>query len=572
MKKPLLTALVISSLSSSFNFAHATEKPFEINLIGRALLNAQSPEGAAEIVAYQNSKKRIFAINGSGKTSTVEIIDATKFNVSDLKQSAKGVTNNSNLSSVYTINLAEHTKGNANSIAIAEKHALAAVAIAADKTGEKGSIAFYDISGDKPAFIKNVEVGYLPDMVTFTPDETKVIVANEGEPSGDYLTDPEGSIGIITIDNGKVADKATLLGFNQFNAQQAKLEQQGMVFSNPNGQTIKGKKIVTTVAQDIEPEYVAVSKDSKKAYVSLQENNGIAIVDLATNTITLQGLGFKDWSKYKMDASDKDGGINMKAYPGLYGMYQPDTLASYTVNGKSYVVIANEGDGREYFFDVKDEEACKEQGGLDFDKKDGCLSFVNDIRAKKLTLAGNFNYLKNDETDIGRLKVNPQLGDKDGDGKYEALYTFGGRSFSILDSQGKMIFDSADEIGLLTAKIHGQAFNNDEDENAGDARSDAKGAEPEALTVGQVGDRTYAFVGLERMGGVVVYDITEPSKAHYFDYFINRGLEEGKAITGDLAPEGMTFVSAENSATGKPLVIIGNEISGSVAVWEISAK
>ncbi len=318
-----------------------------------------------------------------------------------------------------------------------------------------------------------------------------------------------------------------------------------MVFSNPNGQTVKGKKIVITVAQDIEPEYVAVSKDSKKAYVSLQENNGIAIVDLATNTITLQGLGFKDWSKYKMDASDKDGGINMKAYPGLYGMYQPDTLASYTVNGKSYVVIANEGDGREYFFDAKDEEACKEQGGLDFDKKDGCLSFVNDIRAKKLTLAGNFDYLKNDETDIGRLKVNPQLGDKDGNGKYEALYNFGGRSFSILDSQGKMIFDSGDEIGLLTAKIHGQAFNNDEDENAGDARSDAKGAEPEALTVGQVGDRTYAFIGLERMGGVVVYDITEPSKAHYVDYFLNRGLEEGKAITGDLAPEGMTFVSVQ---------------------------
>lgn len=571
MNKPLLTTLLISSLCSPIYSAHA-ETPLDINLIGRALLNAESPEGAAEIVAYQNNKKRIFAINGSGKTSTVEIVDIANTPLTNLKLTSAGVVNGSNLKSSYTIDLNKYTAGNANSISIAENSGLAAVAMAANKTGEKGVIAFYDISKDIPLFIKNVEVGYLPDMVTFTPDETKVVVANEGEPSGDYLTDPEGSIGIISINNGKVADKAELIDFTSFNGKQEELEKQGMIFSNPNGQIIKGSKITTTVAQDIEPEYVAVSKDSKTAYVSLQENNGIAIVDLATNKLTLQGLGFKDWSKYKMDASDKDGGINMKTYSGLYGMYQPDTLASYSVDGNNYVVIANEGDGREYFFDAKDEESCKAQGGVDFDKKKGCVSFVNDIRAKKLELAGNFNYLRNNESDIGRLKVNPQLGDKNGDGKYEELYTFGGRSFSILDSQGQMIFDSGDEIGQLTAKIHGKAFNNDEDENAGDARSDAKGAEPEALTVGKVGDKIYAFVGLERMGGVVVYDITEPRKAHYIDYFFNRGVVEGETITGDLAPEGMAFVDAKNSPTQKPLVIIGNEISGSIAVWEISTK
>nr|WP_255721116.1 MULTISPECIES: choice-of-anchor I family protein [unclassified Photobacterium] len=536
------------------------------------MLNTESPEGAAEIVAYQSNKKRIFAINGSGSTSTVEIVDVSNIPFKKLELTPEGVVNDSNLKSSYTIDLNKYTAGNANSISIAEKSSLAAVAMAANKTGVKGVIAFYDISKDAPLFIKNVEVGYLPDMVTFTPDETKVVIANEGEPSGDYLTDPVGSIGIITINNGKVADKAELLDFTSFNDQQIELEKQGMVFSNPNGRIIKGMKITTTVAQDIEPEYVTVSKDSKTAYVSLQENNGIAIVDLVTNKLTLQGLGFKDWSKYKMDASDKDGGINMKAYPGLYGMFQPDTIASYSVDGNNYVVIANEGDGREYFFGAKDEKSCKAQGGVDFDSKDGCISFVNDIRAKKLSLAPNFDYLKNDKTDIGRLKVNPQLGDKDGDGKYEELYTFGGRSFSILDSQGQMIFDSGDEIGQLTAKIHGKAFNNDEDENAGDARSDAKGAEPEALTVGKVGDKIYAFVGLERMGGIVVYDITEPRKAHYVDYFINRGVGEGNDISGDLAPEGMTFVEAKNSPTQKPLVIIGNEISGSIAVWEISAQ
>ena len=168
MNKPLLTTLLISSLCSPLYSAHA-ETPLDINLIGRALLNAESPEGAAEIVAYQNNKKRIFA---------------------NLKLTSAGVVNDNNLKSSYTIDLNKYTAGNANSISIAEKSGLAAVAMAANKTGEKGVIAFYDISKDIPLFIKNVEVGYLPDMVTFTPDETKVVVANEGEPSGDYLTVP----------------------------------------------------------------------------------------------------------------------------------------------------------------------------------------------------------------------------------------------------------------------------------------------------------------------------------------------------------------------------------------------
>lgn len=174
--------------------------------------------------------------------------------------------------------------------------------------------------------------------------------------------------------------------------------------------------------------------------------------------------------------------------------------------------------------------------------------------------------------DIGRLKVSSELGDIDNDGEFEQLYTFGGRSFTIWDSNGLVVFDSGDMINSITASIHGEAFNNDEDENKGDTRSDAKGAEPEALAIGKIGDCTCVFVGLERMAGIMMFDITNPYNTKFVNYFINRGTTEKANITGDLAPEGMKFVSAKDSPTGKALLIIGNEISGTVAVWQISEK
>ena len=154
-----------------------------INLVGRGVLNAQSPEGAAEIVAYQASKKWIYAINSSGDDAVINI------------------------------------------------------AMAAESTGDEGQIAFYDISGDSPVFIKNVTVGFLPDMVTFTHDGAKAVVANEGEPSGDYSVDPEGSISIIDITNNVIADTAINIDFKAYNNKQTELEAQGVVFANPNGRT-----------------------------------------------------------------------------------------------------------------------------------------------------------------------------------------------------------------------------------------------------------------------------------------------------------------------------------------------
>ncbi|MDN3435952.1 MAG: hypothetical protein ACI9H9_003446 [Pseudoalteromonas tetraodonis] len=543
-----------------------------INLIGRAVLNVQSPEGAAEIVAYQASKKWIYAINSSGDEAVVNIIPADTFDTAALVKDNEGIISATNLASAITLSLNENTPGDANSIAIDANNQLLAVAMAATNVGEAGQIAFYNIGGDTPVFIKNVTVGALPDMVTFSHDGAKVVVANEGEPNGDYSIDPEGTISIIDINNGTIADTALSINFQDYNNKQAELEAQGLVFANPTGRTINGNLINTTVAMDLEPEYVSISKDNKYAYVSIQENNGLAIINLEDNSLELKGLGFKDWSNLQFDASDKDGGVNFKSYPGLYGMYQPDTIASFSWKGANFIVSANEGDAREYFFDASDEADCIAKGGLNYDAKDGCLAYIDESRVEDLTLAANFDYLNNDDNDIGRLKVTTVKGDKNNDGQYESLYAYGARSFTIWDSNGLVVFDSGDQIARVTASVHGNAFNNNEDENKGDTRSDDKGAEPEALTLGKVGDRLFAFVGLERMSGIMVFDITNPYDVKFQDYFYNRGLEPSADISGDLAPEGMTFVPAAQSATNEALLIVGNEISGSIAVWEITTQ
>nr|WP_136251999.1 choice-of-anchor I family protein [Ningiella ruwaisensis] len=559
--------------------ADGADAPTTLNatLLGRAVLNPEDPEGAAEIVAYQSSKGWVYAVNSSTSPVVVEIMDINSLDAAALSADAVGVINNTNLDPAITldVNATSGLSGEANSIAFDNNNDVLAVAVAAETTGERGSIAFYDVSGAQPVFIKNVQVGFLPDSVAFTHDGAKAIVANEGEPAGDYSVDPEGSISIIELTDGVPADTHIELTFAGI--EQSGLESQGAIFANPDGRTINGNLYEASVSKDLEPEYVGVSEDDTLAFVSIQEANALAIVDLTNNTLSsVIGLGFKDWGQLQLDASDRDGGVNFQRYPGLFGMYQVDTVDSYQWNGANFIVTANEGDGREYFFDVADEAACTAAGGLDYDEDDGCLAFIDEIRAEDLTLASNFDYLNNDDNDIGRLLVTTFKGatdgSTDGSGTYSELYTYGARSFTIWDTNGLVVFDSADDFERITASIYGSLFNNNNDENEGDTRSDAKGPEPEALALGKIGDRQYAFVGLERMGGVMTYDITNPYNVQFVSYFNNRGVAEGADITGDLAPEGMTFIEADTSPTGNALLVIGNEVSGSVTIWELSPQ
>ncbi|MEP1554356.1 MAG: choice-of-anchor I family protein [Paraglaciecola sp.] len=555
----------------------------ELSLVGRIQLNEDDPEGAAEIVQYHAATNTIYAINSAADEPTVEVIDASSITTEAV---SNPLTANNMTSHSLVLPTTQDDVDLDGPTSVAVYGDLMAIAVPASAKANNGFVLFYNgLDTSAPAFVKAVEVGNLPDMVTFTADGSKAITANEGEPSGDYNLDPEGSISVITITDSMPADTAIAIDFTDFNGQQEALEAQGMHFPNPSGRTINGTLIDTSVAQDLEPEYITATNEF--AYVALQENNGLAIVDLSDYSVEIVGLGFKDWSQYQLDGME-DGTVSFGQYEDVYGMYMPDTIASFEWKDATFIVTANEGDAREYFFDTlnadgeQDEDLCDAAGGVDFDDDDGCLSYTDETQARRLDYASgsNLDTIAGDDPEdddftsypLGRLTVTSALGDDDQDGEYEAIYAYGARSFTIWDNNGLVVFDSGDDFERITASIHGDAFNNNNDENEGDSRSANKGPEPEALTVGVIDDKTYAFIGLERMGGIFVYDITNPYNAEFVDYVINRDITEGGDLIGDSAPEGMVFVDADTSPTGNALVIVGNEISGTVSVWQVAEK
>ncbi|MDO4263831.1 MAG: choice-of-anchor I family protein, partial [Deinococcus sp.] len=302
---------------------------------------------------------------------------------------------------------------------------------------------------------------------------------------------------------------------------------------------------------DAEPEYITVSPDSRVAYVSLQESNALAVLDIASGAFTaVHPLGLKDWSRSTLDASDKDGKINPQAWPVL-GAYMPDAIASYRVNGQTYILSANEGDGREY------------------------KGFADEVRVKDLRLDPqkfpNAAALQ-DNAALGRLTVSRVDADTDGDGDADRLVAFGGRSLSVWNTQGTLVGDTADLFERTVAAQRPAAFNSEGTAETFDTRSDNKGPEPEALAVAALGGKHFAFVGLERAGGIMVLDVSNPAQPGLVQYFsdIDAAAAAESGAAGDLAPEGLLFIPAADSPNGQPLLVSSNEVSGSVSVYALA--
>lgn len=485
-------------------------------------------QGAAEIVAHDAKYQRIFKVNA--KATTVDVLD---------------FHDPSHPSLISTINASE-LGGGANSVAVHQ--GLVAVAIEAVNKQNPGIVAFYDAK--TLTFLNSVEVGALPDMVTFTPNGRYVLVANEGEPNDDYSIDPEGSVSVIDLRRG--VDKAVVrtAGFNAFNGKEDALRAKGVRIFGPNK---------NNVAKDLEPEYITVLADSRYAWVSLQEANALAKIDIKqAEVVAIEPLGFKDHSLEvnALDVSDKDGKINIETWP-VKGMYMPDTIASYSFHGKTYIVTANEGDSRDYH------------------------GYSEELRVKDLILDPvvfpDAAELQLDEN-LGRLKTTSANGDIDGDGDVDEIYSYGARSFSIRDANGALVYDSGADFEIITAERLENDFNSNHDENGSfDSRSDDKGPEPEGLALGEIMGRTFAFIGLERVGGIMVYDVTDPYHVDFVDYINNRDffvatqMADGSVnpLVGDLGPEGMTFIPAHQSPNYEPLLVVGNEVSGTTSIFQI---
>ncbi|RYD32665.1 MAG: alkaline phosphatase [Verrucomicrobiaceae bacterium] len=476
---------------------------------------------AAEIVAHDPATQRLFVVNAVA--AQIEVFDIH------------------NPASPFFVGAIDVTPYGAVANSVAVNDGVVAIAVEASPKTAPGSVVFFDTGLH---FLAAVKVGAQPDMLTFSPDGRYVVTANEGEPSDDYTVDPEGSVSIVDVSGGvglvQQSDVRTA-GFTAFN---------GM----PLAPDIRVFGPGASAAQDFEPEYLTITPNSKTAYVTLQENNALATVDLKHGVVTgISSLGTKNHllPGNGLDAGDRDGVINIQPWP-VSGFYLPDSIASYKVGGDLFLVMANEGDSRAYT--AFNEETRVNAANYVLDP----VKFPNAAALKT-------------NAQIGRLRVTNTSGDTDGDGDIDVINSFGARSFSIRRPDGTLVWDSGDQLERITAEEEPAFFNASNANNLFDDRSDDKGPEPEGIALGKAFGREYAFVGLERIGGIMVFDISNPSAPVFADYVNNRDFTQPTTVaaSGDLGPEGLIFISASDSPTNTPLIVAGNEISGTTTLYEL---
>lgn len=499
--------------------APTANNELKLNLLS-SFSNGAEGTNSSEIVSFDPTTDRLYIANSVG----------AKVDIVDFANPASPVLLNSVSITPY---------GNINSLIV--HNGVLACAVENSNPQANGSIVFLDQNG---AFISQVPVGAMPDMITFNNDYTKVLVACEGEPKSDYSVDPEGSVGIVDITGGYsslTAANVTLVNFQSFNGQEAALRSQGIRIFGP----------ASSAAQDFEPEYITISEDNTTAYVSLQENNAMAVVNIPTGTITaIRPLGTMNYANGNngLDASDQTAGIFIGSVP-VKGMFMPDALAHATIGGTEYIFSANEGDAREY-------------------------TAINEVtRLSGATLDASIpdqNILKNNQF-LGRINVTKASGDTDNDGDIDDIHVFGTRSFSIWNAQtGALVFDSKDLIEQITATHPAISGLFNASNSAGAAvsknRSDDKGPEPEGVATAVINGNHYLFVSLERVGGVMIFNVDVPATPVYVGYYNNRSA----ATNGpDRGAEGIIVIKKEDSPTGHDIVILANEVSSTLSIFDI---
>ncbi len=495
-----------------------------LKLISSYLNGTTATGNSAEIVAYDKNSKRLFIANSIGRK-----LDIVDFSTPSVPKP------------IRSIGMA--SRGGINSVAI--QNGVIALALEGLDPQANGKVLFVDTAG---VITDSVEVGAMPDMIGISPDGKLVVTANEGEPNGAYTTDPEGSVSIIDISagvRGIMQSKVTTIDFKTLNPLKTILKSAGIrLFGR-----FKGSNDSTTVAQDLEPEYVTFSTDSKTAYVTMQENNAVMVVDLVGKKIQTVGttpliipLGSKDHSlpTNGLDASDQGTAINLTNWK-VKGLYMPDGITTYRVNNQDYLITANEGDARDYT-------------GLAEETSLAAVRLDPTKFPDSTLLRGN--------NQLGRLNITAQTADTDGDGDVDELQTFGSRSFTIWNaSTGALVWDSGDWLERITRDSSNFNASNGAAATR-KARSRSKGPEPESVVTATIGSRVFAFVALERIGGVIVFNVTNPAAPTFVTFENNRPENRGA--------EGIIYLDTLNSPNGKRLVLLANETSNTVSTYEIT--
>lgn len=486
--------------------AHAADPLFVVNKLwtfsntnGQAV--AAIDRFSSEIGAWDPFSRSLFVIGGRG--IEVLALDGTRLQTFDTLSAGLGPV---------------------NSIAIA--NGIAAVSFSNAVAQNPGTVQFFDTqlfrnSGGVASNIGSVNVGAVPDMVTWTAGGTRLLVANEGERQTD-LINPVGSISSIGFNAlAPSSSVVTTIGFGAWDDQEAALRGTGV-------------RIQAGVAASValEPEYIAVSNDGRWAHVTMQENNAIAIVDLNSNTVTgIKGLGLKDFSLPGnfIDPSDQDSQVLLRGVP-VKGLYMPDAIASYSANGRTFYVMTNEGDA---FVDDTDVGRFSAAAfTLDPTVFTGANAQAN---LKANSVLGRLNVVRTGATGDGSST------------NMTEIVTLGGRSFSIRDDNGNLVYDSGNSLEAAVIAA-GSLY--------ADGRSDDKGVEPEGVAIFSAAGRTIAAIGLERTSESVIalYDVTDPTQVSFLQ-LIRSATTTAYRVEGITVFEadGKTYLAMLNEDTGNPL-------------------
>uniref|UniRef100_UPI0025B88805 choice-of-anchor I family protein n=1 Tax=Luteitalea sp. TaxID=2004800 RepID=UPI0025B88805 len=425
-------------------------------------------------------------------------------------------------------------------LSVAARSGVVAVTYTALDSIGPGGVAVFDRDATGALVLRGtVLVGVWPDMLRFSPDGAAVYVAVTGVQALAQAPDAPGGVAVVSLTGALDASAVRFIGFSAFDGQEAALRSAGI-------RVFPGQ--VPSI--DFEPEYIAVDPGTGELLVTLQEANAVGRLNLTSGAWTLLPLGTVDHrvAGQGFDASDRDAGIAIAAWP-VRGMRMADGIAAFTAGGRTYFVTANEGQ-------VRDTGVYTDQVRL------SNVVLNPGVFPNAAALSNNVN--------LGRLAVSAIDGDTDGDGLVEEVFSFGSRSFTVFDAGGRVMFESGAQFEQLIADRFASRFNADGAVDAFnpsappsvDSRSDNSGPEPESVALATIGGRTFAFIGLERDGGIVVQDVTVPLQPRFVTFIDSRA-------AGDFGPEDIVVIPAAQSATGQPQVAIAYEYSGTVAVYDL---
>ncbi len=515
-----------------------------------------TPNGAAEIVSYTKDGFRVASTFSSGGTS----FGAEIYAMNSVGQLT--LQNTVNFMASFT----PSGGGDVSSVALdPSMRKFGAVtlmpfngsgSLADNSLQSTGKVGFFNYQTG--AVIATLDVGYHPDSVSFSPDGTKMFVINEAEHDSNWnaggQTNRSQMGGVTIYDLSTIPDSPnashfaslvpTHVGFNSVDMASTAVgtELAGLrtlqTFSAGVQAGIAG--VQPTTLDQYEPEF-GVFKDGK-LYVSLQEANGVGVLDVTSGKWEkFHNLGYITST---IDASDQDGPAAL-INDTVRGMPMPDTMAVYTVAGTTYFLTANEGDAR-----TDDADVTR-------------LASIDDASV----VGGSTNSV------LGRLNVLRDQGDAGIDGDVDTPTMMGTRSFTIWNAAtGAKVFDSSDSASTAFERVlltlEPTLFNNNQSGlgSSFDTRSDDKGPEPEALTIGQFGASTLAFIGMERQGAILVYDITNPATTTFVGS-LPAGTNYANGLVG---PESLVYVSAADSPTGGALLVGGFEINnGGIGVYAV---